>query len=156
MKTEVKWGLIFAFVALLWITLEYAVGLHGKYISLHPYLTNLFVVPAVIMMVLAIREKRRVLGDRISFTQAFLCGLGVSVVVAVLSPLTQYVFHRFINPGFFQNSIDFAVSSAKMTLDQANSYFNLQSYMLQSSLGAIVSGVITSLILAAIMRTKNA
>ncbi len=156
MKTEIKWGLIFALVALLWVALEYAVGLHGKYISMHPILTNLFIIPAVIMMVLAIREKRRVLGGRITFTQAFLCGLGVSVVVAVLSPLTQYIFHRFINPRFFENAIAFAVSTAKMTLDQANSYFNLQSYMLQASLGAIVAGVITSLILAAIMRTKNA
>ncbi|MBK6799704.1 MAG: hypothetical protein IPG76_23775 [Acidobacteria bacterium] len=41
MKTELKWGVIFSLVALLWLVLEFAVGLHDKYISMHPYLTNL-------------------------------------------------------------------------------------------------------------------
>jgi hypothetical protein len=155
MKIEIKWGLIFSLVALLWVVLEYAVGLHGRYISWHPYLTNLFVIPAFIMMFLAIREKQRVLGGSITFKEAFLCGLGVSVIVAILAPAIQYIFHRFINPSFFENAVNYAVGSGKATPEQANAYFNLQSYMLQSSLGALVAGVITSLIIAAILRSKN-
>lgn len=156
MKTEIKWGLIFTFAQFLWICLEFAVGLHDKYVSMHPILTNLFIIPAVYVMYLAIREKKRILGGKIAFGQAFLCGLGVSVIVAILSPLTQYIFHRFINPNYFQNAINYAISAGKLTEAEASSYFSLQSYMMQASLGAIVAGVITSLIIAAIVRSKSA
>lgn len=156
MKTEIKWGLIFTFVQFLWICLEFAVGLHDKYVSMHPILTNLFIIPAVYVMYLAIREKKNILGGKITFGQAFLCGLGVSVIVAVLAPLSQYIFHRFINPNYFQNAINYAISAGKLTEAEASSYFSLQSYMMQASLGAIVAGVITSLIIAAIIRSKSA
>jgi hypothetical protein len=155
MKTEIKWGLIFTLVQLLWLSLEYAVGLHDKNISLHPFLTLLFIIPAFAMMILAIAEKRRGLGGSINFKQAFLCGLGVSVVVSLLAPLAQFIFHRFINPSFFENMINYATSTGRSTVEQANALFNLKSYMLQASMGAIVAGVITSLILAAIMRDRK-
>jgi Protein of unknown function (DUF4199) len=155
MKTEIKWGLIFSLVQLLWLALEYAVGLHDKYISLHPFLTLLFIIPAFAMMILAIAEKRRALGGSINYKHAFLCGLGVSVVVSLLAPLTQFIFHRFINPSFFENMINNAIGTGGSTPEQANAFFNLKSYMLQASMGAIVAGVITSLILAAVMRDRK-
>jgi Protein of unknown function (DUF4199) len=155
MKTEIKWGLIFTLVQLLWLSLEYAVGLHDKYISLHRFFAFLFIILALAMMILAIAEKRRRLGGRINFKQAFLCGLGVSVVVSLLAPLTQFIFHRFINPGFFENMINNAISTGRSTLEQADAFFNLKIYMLQASMLAIVTGVINSLILAAVMRDRK-
>jgi hypothetical protein len=153
-KTEFKWGVIFAVMGLIWVTLEYLVGLHGRFIAWHPILTNLIAVPSVIIMVLAILEKRRVLGGTISFKQAFLCGLGVSVVVAMLSPLTQFIFHTLINPGFFENAIRYGVEQGKTTLAEAQAFFNLQSYMLQSVLAALIMGSITSLVIAAMIKKE--
>lgn len=155
MKTEIKWGLIFVAVLLLWMVLERAAGLHDKNIAYHAILSMLFIIPAVTMVYLAIREKRRVLGGRITFTQAFLCGLGVSVIVALLAPLTQYIIARFISPNFFDNMIAFTVSQGKMTLDQARQFFNLRSYVVQGSMGALGMGAATSLILAGVMRSRG-
>jgi hypothetical protein len=155
MKTEIKWGLIFSLVALLWVLLERLAGLHDKYIHLHPFLSILFAIPAVVMMVLAIREKRRELGGAITFKQAFLCGLGVSVVVALLAPLAQYLTQNFITPNYFTNAINYAVQNGRQTREQAEIYFSLKSYMLQASLSGLVIGSITSLILAVIMRAKT-
>jgi hypothetical protein len=153
-KTEIKWGVIFSVMGLLWLTLEYLVGLHDKLIAWHPILTNLVAIPSVIIMVLAILEKRRVLGGKITFGQAFLCGLGVSIVVALLSPLTQFIFHRLINPGYFDNAIRYGVSQGKATLEQAQGLFNLESYMIQSVLAAIIIGTITSLVIAAMIKKE--
>jgi len=155
MKTEIKWGWIFSLVELSWILLERLVGLHDKYIHLHPLLTMLFAIPVVAMMVMAIREKRRELGGVITFTQAFLCGLGVSVVVALLAPLVQYLTHNFITPNYFTNAINYSVQNGLQTREQAELYFSLKSYILQASLGGLVIGAITSLILAVIMRAKT-
>ncbi len=153
-KTELKWGVIFAAMGLVWLTLEYLVGLQGKFIAWHQYLTNLVAIPSVIIMVLAILEKRRVLGGTISFQQSFLCGFGVSLIVAVLSPLTQFIFHRLINPGYFENAIRYGVAQGKTTLAEAQAFFNLPSYMLQSVLAAIIIGTITSLVIAAMIKKE--
>ncbi|MFN0119823.1 MAG: DUF4199 domain-containing protein [Blastocatellia bacterium] len=152
MKTEIKWGVIFSAVQLLWLAGEYMAGLHDKYIARHPVLTMLFVIPAVLMMVLAVREKRRELGGQLDFKQAFMCGVGVSVVTAFLAPLVQFIFHRIINPGFFSGMIRYAVDNQKSTLEQAQAFFTLQSYIFQSVVGALVMGTITSLVIAAFMR----
>lgn len=154
-KTELKWGVIFSVMGLVWLTLEYLVGLHGRFIAWHPYLTNLVAIPSVIVMVLAILEKRRVLGGAITFKQAFLCGFGVSLVVAVLSPITQFIFHRLINPGYFENAIRYGVEQGKTTLAEAQAFFNLQSYMLQSVFAAIIIGSITSLVIAAMIKKET-
>jgi hypothetical protein len=153
-KTEIKWGVIFSLMGLVWVTLEYLVGLHGRFIAWHPILTNLVAIPSVIIMVLAILEKRRVLGGTISFKQAFLCGLGVSLIVAALSPLTQFIFHRLINPGFFENAIRYGVEQGQTTLAEAQAFFNLQSYMVQSVIAAIIIGSVTSLVIAAMIKKE--
>lgn len=51
-KTEIKWAFIFSGMTLLWMVLEKLSGLHGKYIDYHLYLTNLFAIPAIWVMVL--------------------------------------------------------------------------------------------------------
>jgi hypothetical protein len=153
-KTELKWGVIFSMMGLVWLTMEYLVGLHGKFIAWQAILTNLVAIPSVIIMVLAILEKRRVLGGSITFKQAFLCGLGVSVVVAALSPLTTFIFHKIINPDYFANVIRYSVETGKATLAEAQAFFNMQSYMLQGVLAALIIGSITSLVIAAMIKKE--
>jgi hypothetical protein len=59
LKTEIKWAIIFTVVGLLWMVLEKVSGLHDQYIDYHLYLTNLFAIPAIVMMVMALKEKKR-------------------------------------------------------------------------------------------------
>ena len=151
-KIELKWGLIFAAMQLVWITLEFLFGLHDKYISWHPTVSNFIALSSIIIMVLAIRDKRAALNGKITFGTAFLCGLGVSVVVAILSLLTQLIFFRLINPNFFANFIRYAIENSKTTLEQAQANFNLTSFMLQGAIGAIIIGVFTSLVIATVIR----
>jgi crotonobetainyl-CoA:carnitine CoA-transferase CaiB-like acyl-CoA transferase len=58
-QTEVKWAVIFSVMGLAWMLLEKLVGLHGKYIDYHMYLTNVFMIPAVWVTVLALKDKKR-------------------------------------------------------------------------------------------------
>ncbi|MFN0109363.1 MAG: DUF4199 domain-containing protein [Blastocatellia bacterium] len=155
MKTEIKWGVIFTVGALVWVVLERASGLHDKYIHLHPILTNLFAIPAIVIMAMAIKEKKQLQGGNITFVQAFLCGLGVSVIVALLSPLAQWLTSTVISPNYFTNAINYAVEKGYQTREQAETFFSLKSYMLQASLGALGIGAITSLVIAAVVRSKT-
>ena len=39
--------------------LEKLSGLHSTYIDYHMYLTNLFAIPAIVMMVMALKDKKK-------------------------------------------------------------------------------------------------
>ncbi|CAN5621014.1 hypothetical protein BH11BAC2_BH11BAC2_23540 [soil metagenome] len=154
MKTEIKWGIIFSLVSLVWVTMEFYLGYHTTKIEQHPTFTMFFILPAILMMTAGIREKKSELGGVISYKEAFLSGIIISIVVAILSPLVQVIFSNFINPNFYQTFIDYAVSHGKATKSEAEAYFNLKSYTIQSVIGAIVMGMITSAIAALFIRTK--
>ncbi|WP_404409286.1 DUF4199 domain-containing protein [Pseudidiomarina marina] len=155
-KLEIRWGFIFSVAMLVWLLLERLVGLHGDYIAQHVVWTNLFAIVAIAIYVLAMRDKReKELNGAMTWKQGFLCGIGITIVVAILSPLTQWLAHTFVSPDFFANMVEYAVSSGNMTETQALNYFSLQSYMIQAVIAAVVMGVITSAVVALFVRTKK-
>ena len=144
-KLEIKWGLIFVGMTLLWLVLERIGGLHGKHIDKHAFFTNLIMIPAVIIFVLALREKRdKVLGGAMSFKQGFVTGLIITFIITVLSPITQSIVSLVITPGYFQNAIEYAVREGKMSREMAEGYFSLRSYIIQGLMGSPIMGTITS------------
>lgn len=155
MKTEIKWGLIFSLMMLLWLALERLTGLHDKHIGLQAYLTNLIAIPAIWIYVLMLREKRRQLGGKLSFKQAFLAGLLMTVVAAVLVPPSQWLTFNFITPHYLENALNYSVAHGQ-PLAEAQAFFNRSNYLRVGIIGALGMGLITTLILAFIMRTQGA
>lgn len=154
--TEIKWGLIFTIVALLWMVFERLMGWHGENIDQHATMTNLFAIPAIIIYVLALLDKRkRDYGGIMTWTQGFISGLIITVVVVILSPLAQYLTHTVITPEYFPNVIEYAVNSGSSTREEAEAYFTLNNYMLQSAIGGLIMGVVTSAIVAIFTKKKG-
>lgn len=152
---EFKWGVIFTLTTLLWMLLERLAGLHDSHIDKHAIYTNLFVIPAIIVFVFALLDKRKnFYGNKMSWLDGFLSGLVISIVVAILTPISQYITIKFITPNYFQNAIEYAIESGKMTSAEAAEYFNLTSYILQSAFGAVLMGAITAAIVALFVRKK--
>jgi hypothetical protein len=147
---EIKWGLIFSLMSLLWMALERVAGLHDELIAYQATYTNFIAIPAIAIYVFALLEKRRVyyLG-KMNYWQGFKTGLLVTLVVTILTPLNQWITLAIITPNYFENVITYAVETGKMTQQEALDYFNFQSYMIQSVLGAPIMGIITSGIVAA-------
>lgn len=84
-----------------------------------------------------------------TYWQGVKTGLLITLVVTILTPLTQWITLSIITPDYFENVIAYAVDSGKMTQQEANDYFNFKSYMIQSILGAPIMGIITSGMVAA-------
>ena len=82
-------------------------------------------------------------------------GVVISIIVAVLSPFTQYITLEYITPEYFNNIIEYTVSTGVMTQEAAADYFNLKNYMVQSVIGALLMGVITSAIVAIFTKSKK-
>jgi len=154
-KTEIKWGLIFTAVLILWMVFEWAMGWHGERIDQHATMTNIFAIVAIVVYVIAFLDKRkRDFGGTMTWAQGFMTGFAITVVVAILSPVAQWIIHTFISPEFFENMIDHSVDTGNMSRSEARGYFNLKSYMIQGSLGALMMGVVTSAIVAVFTRKK--
>lgn len=153
---ELKWALIFAAMSLVWMLLEKLVGLHGTHIDKHATYTNLIAIPAIAVYVFALLEKRRKdYGGVMTWKQGFISGLIITLIVTVLSPLTQVITSKIITPDYFSNVIEYAVSTGKMDRAAAEQYFNLGSYIVLGLIGAPVMGVLTSAVVALFTRRKD-
>lgn len=149
---EIRWAVIFTVVALAWMVGERAFGLHGAHIEKHPTYTNLFAIPAILVFVFALLDKRRQLGGVMSWKQGFVSGVIISAIIALLSPLAQWITHTVITPDFFDNAIAYSISSGNATQAQAEAFFNLGSYIMMAAASGFVMGVVTSAIVALFVR----
>lgn len=156
-KIEIKWALIFSLMTLAWIFIEKIAGLHSENIDLHPYLTNIFAVPAIIVMVLALKDKKKnFYNGSMTYMQGLISGVILSAFISILSPLTQWIITNVISPDFFKNMIDFTLDLGYYkTQEDAEAYFNYENYAKQSAIGAFVMGVITTAVAMILLQTKN-
>lgn len=156
-KIELKWAVIFTAVTLVWMALEKMVGLHGTYIDYHMYLTNLFMIPAIIMMVFALKDKKNAFYDgKMTYMQGLISGVILSLFIALLTPLSQWITSYVITPEYFPNVIKRSVELGYFkTTAEAEANFNYKNYATQGAIAAFVMGVITSAIAMIFLKTKN-
>jgi hypothetical protein len=139
------------------MVLEKISGLHDTHLKYHLYLTNLFAIPAIIVMVMALKDKKRnyYLGN-MSYKQGLISGTILSLFIAIISPLTQYITSYYITPDYFPNVIAYSVETGfHKTLEEAEAYFNYKNYATQGAISAFVMGVVTSAIAMIFIRTKK-
>ena len=154
-KIEIKWAVIFALMMLAWMALEKSLGYHDEKIADHPTFTNFVAIPSIAIYIFALLDKKKnFYYGLMSYKQGFISGVIISVIVAILSPFTQYITIEFITPEYFSNVIEYAVSQGKMTQEEAEGYFNLKSYLVQSVIGALVMGIVTSAFVAIFVKSK--
>lgn len=155
-RLEIKWGLIFTLMLLLWLAGEKLLGYHDAKIDQHMIVTNLVMIPAFAIYYFALKEKREQLGDYITWKEAFVSGVIIAVVVMLLAPLNQYIISTFITPDYFKNMIAYSVEHGHYdSVEAAADNFNLQSYIIQSAIGAILMGTITAAIMALVVQKKK-
>ncbi|MDT0644412.1 DUF4199 domain-containing protein [Zunongwangia sp. F363] len=152
---EIKWGIIFSFAALLWMMFEKRMGWHDELIAKQPIYTNLFGLVAIAIFLFALYDKRKhFYGGRMSWSQGFVSGIVLTVVITLLTPLMQYITNAWITPHYFENVINYTVETGQMERAAAEEYFNLQSYILMSTFSALAMGIVTAAIVALILRKK--
>ncbi len=157
LTTEIKWAVIFTVMSLVWMVLEKLTGLHGTYIDYHLYLTNLFAIPAIWVMVLALKDKKKNgYSGEITYIQGLISGIIISVLIALISPLGQWVISYVISPEYFPNVIKRSVELGYFkTTAEAEANFNYANYAKQGAIASLVMGIITSAIAMIFIRTKN-
>ncbi len=154
---EIKWTINFTIVGLLWMVLEKLVGLHDKYLDYHMYLTNLFMIPAIWVMVLALLDKKKnFYNGNMTYKQGLISGIILSVFIALISPFSQWIISNIITPEYFPNVIKRSVEIQYFkTTAEAEAYFNYKNYAIQGAFGALFMGIITSAIAMIFIKSKK-
>ncbi|HAQ37569.1 MAG TPA: DUF4199 domain-containing protein [Saprospirales bacterium] len=154
---EIKWAVIFSVLGLLWMLLEKLSGLHGKYIDYHLYLTNLFYIPAIYVLVQALKAKKRLFyNGQMTYVQGLMSGILLSVLIALFSPLTQWITSYIITPEYFPNVIRRSVELGYFnTIAEAEANFNYANYAKQGAIGMLFMGILTTAIAMIFIKTKN-
>jgi len=154
-KIEFKWAILFTLMMLLWMYIEKIAGLHDEHIDLHPIYTNFVAIPAIILYVLALLDKRNNFYNGImTYKQGFVSGLIITIIVTIFSPLVQYITSTIITPDYFTNAIAYSVSEGLKSQAEAEEYFNLNNYLIQVLIGTPIMGIFTTAIVAIFTRKK--
>lgn len=156
-KIEIKWAILFSIMGLVWMLLEKLSGLHSQYIDYHLYLTNLFAIPAILFMVLALSEKKKVFYfGKITYLQGLKSGIILSLIIALISPLSQWITSFIISPEYFPNVIKRSVELGYYkTTAEAAANFNYPNYAVQGAIASFVMGMVTTAIAMIFIRSKQ-
>ncbi|MEK8179582.1 DUF4199 domain-containing protein [Flavobacterium buctense] len=157
---EVKWTLRFILLVLAWSIGEKFIGLHDQHIDQYALYTNLFALPAFLFYYLGLKEKKKyVYHNDMTWTQGFVSGVALSFFITILMPLAQFVIYKSITPHFFDTIIEYKTKSPLLTrhitIKDAQSYFNLKSYIIQSIFNSLSLGITTGAIVSLFLRTKK-
>ena len=136
--------------------MEKALGWHDEHIADHPTYTNFFAFVAIAIYVFALQDKKKnFYQGQMTFKQGFMSGVVISLIVGLLTPLSQYITSTIITPDYFTNAINYSVESGNVTQQEAEDYFNLQTYIIQATIFAPIVGIITSAIVAFFVKSKK-
>ena len=153
---EFKWAVNFSIATIIWMIIEKSAGLHDKHIDQYFIYSNLFAVVAIGLYFFALLDKKKNFYEgRIDWKQGFISGMVLSFFIALMSPLVQFIVFSYISPKFFENFIQYSVLKKSMTLDQARAFYSINSYILQGISGALSMGVLTSAIVALVIKTPK-
>lgn len=154
-KTEIKWAIIFIAVQLLWMLMERLLGWHDEHLDKHHILTLIFIAPALIVYFMALKEKRnKDYSGKMTWKQGFVSGLIMTLVITLITPLSQYIVQNYITPDYFANIIQYSVENNMMKQEAAEAYFNGTNYIKQATIGALMMGIVTSAIIALVVKRK--
>lgn len=155
-KIEFKWAVIMSIIFLAWMTLEKQLGFHDEKIKWQIAFTMLIILPNFLLYYLALSDKKKNYYNGVmNWRQGFISGVVLSFIVVFFSPITQFITHEFISPNYFDKLIAYSVESKKLTLADAQNYFNLTAYIWQSISGGLSFGVVIGAIVAYILKPKE-
>lgn len=135
-------------VSTLWMAFEKLIGLHGKFIEYHQYITMILPIFIILITAKSTQLYRFKCGGKITFAHALFFGLSLTAFNSALSPLGLWIFENFINPNFYKDFINYSVTNGLHDKASAHDYFNHDNYLEQSMLGQSIMGIFLSVVIA--------
>jgi len=165
MKIILKYGLLAGMIVGVYIMVEYAIGLHGKYLEYGQYTGYVRYVLLAAGVFIGVRDTRD--GERngsISFWPAVWVGIRISFVAAAVITISELIYIQFVNPGFTEDYIAFMIAklkAANATVEEINNLlaqakaWSSTAWQIVFYMGETMAlGAIFSIIAGAILKKK--
>ncbi|MCH5600461.1 DUF4199 domain-containing protein [Niabella ginsengisoli] len=91
-----------------------------------------------------------------TYKQGLISGVILSVIIALISPLTQWITSYVITTEYFPNVIKRSVELGYYkTTVEAQADFNYKNYAIQGMLWSLIMGIVTVVIAMIFIRTRK-
>lgn len=155
MRQEVKTAIWIAIAGFLWAILEFITGLHTSNIELHATITWFAFLPVLLIYIWHYRLMKKQYQHNLTWRRGFFSGLFVTGVTIPLSMIGFSLFFYLINPNLFSSFTKYSVDNKIMSAEEAAKNFSLTSYLAQIAIGMLIIGLLLSVILSFIFKSKS-
>lgn len=140
-KTEIKWAVVLGALTLLWNVLERLTGFDSKFIELYKTSGYLFLIPFVLIYVLALMQMRLERGGELSYAQGLKSAFRIALYSVPFIILASYLKISFISPEFQENMIEYMLTTGANENDLRES-FSTVPFLLKSAAYAMTGVVV--------------
>ncbi|MBI1806140.1 MAG: DUF4199 domain-containing protein [Ignavibacteria bacterium] len=165
MKTEIKYGVIFAGIVVLYVLTEHFLGFNTTRHDIGQYTRYAGVLVPILGILFGIREKRKKeLNGIMTFGQGVKTGFWIALIQTTITTLWFLLYANVINPGFLDTMLEFERStmaaagtteaSIIQQLDQKRTFFAFPTFQIfQEGLG-IAYGVLFAAMFSFFLKRK--
>ncbi len=153
-KKSIFLAISYFFIFILWKACEKLMGFHDGQIKLYPIVSDLIIIPLILLYATGFKKHRIGLGGKITFINGIGFGLMATLFIVALTPMSVWIFDQFINPNFYASMIQYQVKNHLSTLEIAKQSFNHENFKQSCIIGNIATGSLLSIILAFISSKK--
>lgn len=158
---ELRWGLIIGAANLLWLYGSYFAGLHTNGLAAIQVMSLVSLLITFVGYLLALRAVQNAQPE-ITWKEGVKSGAMIAGIVAAIAVLTQVGYFTLIHPEWpdymaeetrkFYEAQNVPEDQIGPLVEGSRKAFGLRSYTLQAGVGAIVFGMIFSMIIMAFLR----
>lgn len=153
-KKSIFLAISYFFMFIIWKACEKLMGFHDDKINFYPYVSDLIIIPLVLLYATGFKNYRINLGGKISFIKGIGFGLMATLFIMALTPISVWIFDQFINPNFYASMIQYQVKNHLSTLEIAKQSFNHENFKQSCILGNAATGTLLTIVLAIISSKK--
>lgn len=166
MKTELKYGVIFAIVVVVYVMIEHFLGLNTTRHDIGQYTRFGGVLIPIIGIFVGIRAKRdRELNGSITFGQGVKTGFLIAVVQTTITTLWFWFYGAVLNPQFTDTMLEFERSkmllagrdeiAVRATIDRLKTIYSFPYLQLAQEVAGILYGTVFAIIFSAFLKKKR-
>lgn len=166
MKTEIKYGVLFAGIVIVYVILEHLLGLNTTRHDIGQYTRYAGVLVPILGVFFGIRAKRKELGGKITFGQGVKTGFLIAVIQTTITTFWFWFYSTVINPQYLDTMLAFERSkmlaagtpepAVNAELERTRAFFRVPNFQIFQEVFGIAYGVVIAVIVSFFLRTKKA
>lgn len=166
MKTEIKYGVLFAGIVVIYVLIEHVLGINTTRHDIGQYTRLAGILVPILGIFFGIRAKRKnELSGTISFGQGVKTGFIIAVIQTTLTTFWFWFYGTIINPQFLDTMLAFergqmlaagiAPDIINASVEAKRAFFTVPKFQIFQEVLGISYGTLFAAIFSAFMRTRK-